>query len=92
MKGLKVLFVGVVIAAAILSACAPASTPATAPVVVQTEAPDSAPTSGATQGVDPQNATYLIDGKEVTLVNGVAEQEAAPGSATGDRARATAIR
>lgn len=30
---------------------------------------------------DPQNATYLIDGKAVTLVNGVAEVEAAPGSA-----------
>jgi hypothetical protein len=82
MKGLKVWFVGAVIAAAILSACAPASTPTKAPVVVQTEAPVTAPTSGVTQGVDPQNATYLIDGKEVTLVNGVAEQEAAPGSAT----------
>ena len=67
-----------VIVAAILSACAPASTPATAPAVIMTEAP----TTGATFVVDPQNATYLIDGKEVTLVNGVAEQEAAPGSAS----------
>ena len=67
-----------VIVAAILSACAPASTPATAPAVISTEAP----TTETTFVVDPQNATYLIDGKEVTLVNGVAEQEAAPGSAS----------
>jgi heat shock protein HslJ len=33
-------------------------------------------------GKDPQNATYLIDDKPITLVNGVFEQEAAPGSAT----------
>lgn len=30
----------------------------------------------------PKNATYMIDGKEVTLVNGVSETEAAPGSAS----------
>lgn len=82
MKGLKILFVWVVIAAAILSACAPASTPTTAPEVIQTEASTNPSTTGTTQAVDPRNATYLIDGKEVTLVNGVAEQEAAPGSAT----------
>lgn len=29
---------------------------------------------------DPKNATYLIDGRGVTLVNGVSETEAAPGS------------
>lgn len=78
MKELKIGFVLAVIAAAILSACAPASTPTTAPAGVSTEAP----TTGTTYTVDPQNATYLIDGKEVTLVNGVAEQEAAPGSAS----------
>lgn len=31
---------------------------------------------------DPKNATYLIEGKTVTLVNGVSEIEAAPGSAS----------
>jgi hypothetical protein len=82
MKGLKIWFVWAMIAAAILSACGPASTPTTAPEVIQTEAPNNPSTTGTTQAVDPQNATYLIDGKEVTLVNGVAEQEAAPGSAT----------
>ncbi len=33
-------------------------------------------------GVDPKNATYTIEGKTVTLVNGVSEVEAAPGSAS----------
>lgn len=78
MKILKAWFILAVIAGWILAACAPASQPQDAP----TMAPVGAPTTGTTQGVDPQNATYLIEGKEVTLVNGVAEQEAAPGSAT----------
>jgi len=78
MKALKTGFVLVVIAGAILSACTPASTPTTVPAGVSTEAP----TTGTTYMVDPQNATYLIDGKEVTLVNGVAELKAAPGSAS----------
>lgn len=32
-------------------------------------------------GADPRNATYLVDGDAITLVNGVSEVEAAPGSA-----------
>jgi len=82
MKVVKAWIILALIAGWILTACAPASQPqntaTTAPEVQQTEAP----TSGTTQGVDPQNATYLIDGKDVTLVDGTAEQEAAPGSAT----------
>jgi hypothetical protein len=35
-----------------------------------------------TPTVDPKNATYSINGNNVTLVNGVAQQEAAPGSAS----------
>ena len=66
----------------VLAACVPASqqqdTPTAAPEAAQTKAPVNPP--GNT--TDPQNATYLIDAKEVTLENGVAEQEAAPGSAT----------
>ncbi len=31
---------------------------------------------------DPQNASYIIDGKEVVLSNGMAEEEIAPGSAS----------
>ena len=78
MKVLKIGFVLAVLAAAILSACTPASTPTTAPAAISTEVP----TTGPTYVVDPQNTTYLIDGKEITLVDGVAEQEAAPGSAS----------
>lgn len=33
-------------------------------------------------GKDPRNATYLVDGQAITLVNGVAEVEVAPGSAS----------
>ncbi len=35
----------------------------------------------ALTGKDPQNATYLIDGETITLVDGVSEVEEAPGSA-----------
>lgn len=31
---------------------------------------------------DPKNATYIIDGQSVTLINGVSEVPSAPGSAT----------
>jgi hypothetical protein len=82
MKILKVWLIFAVIAIWALAACSPASqpqnTPTAAPEVIQTEAP----TTGNTSTVDAQNATYLIDSKEVTLVNGMSEQEAAPGSAT----------
>ncbi len=79
-----------------LAACAPTSsgTPAqTATSVLATPAPVNptsavSPTSIAAKpasdapksGQDPQNATYTINGQPVTLVNGKAEQEAAPGS------------
>jgi hypothetical protein len=40
------------------------------------------PTPAASKsGQDPQNATYIINGQPVTLVNGVVEQPTAPGSA-----------
>ncbi len=82
MKALKVWIILAVIPVWILAACSPASqpqnTPAAAPVASQTELP----ATGTTSAVAPQNATYQIDGKEVSLVNGVSEQEAAPGSAT----------
>ena len=91
MKELKVWMIMAVIASWVLASCTPASQPqdtaTTAPEVVQTEAPTQSPTNGTTQVVDPQNATYLIDGKEVTLVNGVAEQETAPGSASKNMTR-----
>ena len=42
-----------------------------------------APQTGSEQAAaDPKNAEYVIDGQRVKLVNGVAETEAAPGSAS----------
>ncbi len=35
-----------------------------------------------TRASDPKNATYVIDGRPVTLVNGYAETEVAPGSSS----------
>ena len=32
--------------------------------------------------IDPQNATYIIEGEEITLINGKAEKEIVPGSAS----------
>ena len=82
MKELKLWMILTVITCWFLAACTQASQPQpmpkTAPEIVQTEEPANPPASAT----DPQNAAYLIDGKEVTLVNGMAEQEAAPGSAT----------
>src|SRR3989344_5154715 len=41
------------------------------------------PSTGSGQAAaDPKNAEYVIDGQRVKLVNGVAEMEAAPGSAS----------
>ena len=80
-----------------LAACAPTSSgtppqppadvpPTAVPVKPTSTMPSSPisviPTPAATLAAkDPQDATYIINGKSVTLVNGKAEQEAAPGSA-----------
>ena len=82
MNATKVLLILVLITGWSLAACSPASQPTAAPEAIPTEASTNGPAAGTSQAVDPLNATYVIDGKEVTLVNGVAEQEAAPGSAT----------
>ena len=42
----------------------------------------SKPTSSTAVGTGPKNATYIIDGTAVTLVNGVAVRASAPGSAS----------
>jgi hypothetical protein len=66
----------------VLAACSPASQPQNTPTAAPEAGQTEAPATGTDSHVDPQNATYLIDGREVTLVNGMSEQEAAPGSAT----------
>lgn len=40
------------------------------------------PTGQAVAGFDPRDATYVIEGMNVTLANGLSEQAAAPGSAS----------
>jgi hypothetical protein len=93
-KATAVLAMGIVL---VLAACTPTGAgrpaptatvaPATAvPVKPTSTMPPSPisilPTPAAPQAAqDPQNATYLINGQPVTLVNGKAEQAAAPGSA-----------
>ena len=52
-----------------LAACTPAASSPSAPAEAATSNPAS-----STSAVDPRNATYLIDGKEVTLVNGVTRE------------------
>lgn len=39
-------------------------------------------TNNISKSTDPINTTYVIDGKSVTLVNGMAESESSPGSAS----------
>ena len=89
-----ILAMGIVL---VLAACAPTGSgrpaqtatlaPATAvPVKPTSTMPASPlsviPTPAAPQAAkDPQNATYIINGQPVTLVNGKAEQAAASGSA-----------
>ena len=58
---------------------APTKEPASAPV----DTPETAPSSNRAVSVgDLTNVTFLIDDQPVTLINGRAEQPAAPGSAT----------
>jgi hypothetical protein len=72
MKARKLLMVLAVVGSLILAGCAP-----TGPT-------QDVPTAALTNSLnkDPQNTTYLLDGQAITLVNGVAEVEAAPGSAS----------
>lgn len=88
----KRLLVGVsalVILGLLISACAPAAAPTPAPTsaAVSTSTPISPAVATITtpvqkSTVDARNATYIIEGKEFTLVNGKSEKEIAPGSAS----------
>jgi hypothetical protein len=82
----KVSVVLIVIVGIVLVACAP-----TSPVAgVSTNAPRALPTEILTQVPSLEtasdealkNGVYLIDGQTITLANGVAETELAPGSAS----------
>lgn len=86
MKTLKLWMVLFLLISWVLAACTPTgqaqSVPTSVPTALPAESKASPPASDTMLGKDPQNATYLIEGQEVTLVNGVAENEIAPGSAS----------
>ena len=69
MRTRKALVIFAVAAMLVLAACVPVP-------------PEKAAGSQPAPGKDPQNATYLIEGQAVTLVDGTAETAAAPGSAS----------
>jgi len=82
MKLRRISIVLTAIAGVVLTACQ--LTPATegasiAPTVAPVQISTQAPTDNTTLI---ENGTYLIDGQSITLVDGVAESEAAPGSAS----------
>ncbi len=76
----------VILVLLILAACAPlgpaASQPAAAPAQQPTETLTATPKQSGIPEEALKNGTYQIDGQTVTLVNGTAEKEAAPGSAS----------
>ena len=84
MNSRKVAVVLAMVIVLVLAACAPngSGTPTKAVTPMPATPVPVKPTPAATTaGQDPQNATYIINGQPFTLVNGVAEQPAAPGSA-----------
>ncbi len=82
----RVLVILTVIVSIALAACAPTSVgidmPTDAPLALPTEISTQTPSPETASDVDLKNGTYLIDGQSITLVNGVAETELAPGSAS----------
>ncbi len=83
-----------ILLAGALASCSPFVPPVSAenrvtPTMPATKPPTPEPVSTATPAAtltpvtersDPKNIAYLVDGKQVTLKNGLAEMEAAPGS------------
>lgn len=91
MKIRKVLIILLLTAGIVLAACTPAASPiagessgspTNAPTIVPTEILTPAPGNDNVSIADLKNGTYLIDGQSITLVDGVAENELAPGSAS----------
>jgi len=70
----------IVIVGILLAACTPAETTTNEPTEVAAETLTIPPVDKSVPSKDVENGTYFIDGQPVTLVNGVAEHEATPGS------------
>lgn len=58
------------------------SVPESTPPVLPTEPPQQVLPAETLPGPNPENASYIIDGQAVTLIDGTAETPAAPGSAS----------
>jgi len=82
MKAHSISVVSIVISGLLLAACSPANTMKNEPTGVPAEALTAPPDDETVPSKDVENGTYFIDGQPVTLVNGVAEHEATPGSGT----------
>jgi len=72
----------VVLATIVLAACAPTNPRQETATEESKGAPTEVIGSTTALGKDSKNATYLIEGKGITLVNGLAEKALAPGSAS----------
>lgn len=79
MKAVRIL---VILATVVLAACAPAKLPQETATKEAKEAPTEVTNNKTALNKDPQNATYLIEGKAITLVNGMAEKTLAPGTSS----------
>ncbi len=84
MKTRKFLMILTVLASIVLSACAPTNPTAEAPTNPSTTLPAEKPVQATEVVTSPdesiKNGTYFIDNQPITLINGVAETELAPGS------------
>jgi len=84
MKTRKFLMILTVLASIVLSACAPTNPTAEAPTIPSTTLPAEKPVQATEVVTSPdesiKNGTYFIDNQPITLINGVAETELAPGS------------
>lgn len=80
MKVQRVSVILMVIVGFLLAACAPTNTATNEPTGVPAETLTQPSVGEAAPCKDVENCTYLIDGQPITLVNGVAEQEATDGS------------
>lgn len=90
MEARKVSAVLIILVGITLAACSPNTPVAGVPSEIPTNYPTALPSEMSTQIPSSEtlseenlkNGTYLIDGQSITLVNGVAETELAPGSAS----------
>lgn len=60
----------------------PTRVPTAAPTLIPTEVPTATPNNETALSPDVKNATYVIEGESITLINGIAETPLVPGSAS----------